>query len=537
MTPMTPMTPIGIRAEDLGGSPLARAAIAGETPPGWHEPRPRTPAEWKQRVEAVRAPFAGSGWLDTIWPAIEPHGTASDRLRRAADHGVIVTTGQQPGLFGGPSFTWFKALTALALANALEDACGVPVAPLLWAATDDTDFAEAATTWIARPGGAVPLTMPNARLREGMVMAVTPLGDLRPEIDQLAAAAGSASYPEALEAVQGHYSSPARGGTVGSAYVGLLRRLLEPLGVAVLDAAHQSVRARAFPLLRRALEKCDLIETALRERGREIEDAGYEPQVALVPGLSLVFEYDEISGTKRRVPLTLAADLSQRASPLRLMPNVLLRPIVERAALPTVAYTAGPGEIAYFAQVSAVAKTLDAAQPLAVPRWSGTIVEPEVARLLDQYRLTIDDLRDPHAAENRFARDALPPDVREALQALRESIDSGIGALREADEADLAPDTVPEGARRAMLHRLKRLERRYIAGVKRANEAAMRDIATLRGWLFPHGVRQERALNFIPILARHGPDAIDALSRRVDEHVATVLLGTTAAVGSVSATK
>ncbi len=197
----------------------------------------------------------------------------------------------------------------------------------------------------------------------------------------------------------------------------------------------------------------------------------------------------------------------------------------------------GLAEMAYFAQVSAVATTLAAAQPLAVPRWSGTIVEPEVARLLDQYRLTIDDLRDPHAAENRFAREALPPDVRDALQALGESINAGIAALRTADETDLAPSTVAEGARRTMLHRLKRLERRYIAGVKRANEAAMRDIATLRGWLFPHGVRQERALNFIPTFARHGPDAIAALTRRVDEHVATLLLGTAAAVGSVSAAK
>jgi Bacillithiol biosynthesis BshC len=131
----------------------------------------------------------------------------------------------------------------------------------------------------------------------------------------------------------------------------------------------------------------------------------------------------------------------------------------------------------------------------------------------------------------------LRPNVRDALQALGESIDAGIAALSAADVAGLAPSAVGEGARRSMRHRLERLERRYVAGVKRANVTAMQDIATLRGWLFPHGVRQERALNFIPTLARHGPSAIDALTQRVDEHVATMLLGTTAGVGSISSAK
>src|SRR5271170_289169 len=135
-----------VRTEPFGGGPLTAAALAGETPAGWYPPHPRGARAWSDQIEATRARFAGSTWLEELLPAIEPTGPARDRLIRAAQHGVVVTTGQQPGLFGGPMYTWTKAIGALVLADALEKACGIPVAPLFWAATDDADFAESSTT-------------------------------------------------------------------------------------------------------------------------------------------------------------------------------------------------------------------------------------------------------------------------------------------------------------------------------------------------------------------------------------------------------
>jgi hypothetical protein len=77
----------------------------------------------------------------------------------------------------------------------------------------------------------------------------------------------------------------------------------------------------------------------------------------------------------------------------------LLRPVIERAILPTVSYIAGPGEIAYFAQVSAVAAALDLDAPMVVPRWSTTIVEPHVSRILSRLGIEESELAEPHRAE------------------------------------------------------------------------------------------------------------------------------------------
>ena len=56
---------------------------------------------------------------------------------------VAVVTGQQTGLFGGPLFTLYKALTVVELARRLRGELGRPVIPVFWMASEDHDVAEA----------------------------------------------------------------------------------------------------------------------------------------------------------------------------------------------------------------------------------------------------------------------------------------------------------------------------------------------------------------------------------------------------------
>lgn len=500
--------PADVRTTALGagGPPLTRALLSGDpTVAAWYAPAPRTPSAWRERAQSTST---SPEWLTALAPAF---GAVNDRLRRAAEGGVLVTTGQQPGFFGGPIYTWSKALAALALADALEAAIGVPVAPVFWAATDDSDQREARSTWIAMPGGATELTMPGSA-PDGTTLAAVPLGDVSGELAQLVAATGSAVYPDALAAVAESYHA---GAMAGEAYVDLLRRLLVPLGVSVLDASHKCVETAASPILRRALERGSAIEEALAARAKAIIAAGYAPQVSDVPGLSLVFAYDE--SIKQRLPVSNAI----RAQ--RLGPNVLLRPVVESVLLPTVAYVAGPGELAYFAQVTPVAEVLGVRSPVAVPRWSGTIIEPHIARLLARRGLDVDDLRDPHAAETRLAREAMPRDLGDAIASVRRLLAHGIAQVEKtAAPLDVGERTF-QGALRSAGYKVDRLERRLLARVKLKEREGMAELATLRGALFPNGKPQERALNVIPLLARHGPVLFETMRSAARKHAETLV--------------
>jgi uncharacterized protein YllA (UPF0747 family) len=508
------MTDVRIVTESLGGSPLSLLLQRGGAPADWHPTAPSDIEGWRRRAAERSASRDWSAAWDAIAPAIQATGAAAARLERVrAAGGVVVTTGQQPGLFGGPVYTWSKAVGALAFADALEAATGIPTAAVFWAATDDADFLEASYTVIARTGGAERLqqrTAPPA----GTPMSLAPLGDVSSELAALTAACGSAADQRPLAAVASAYTEHA---TVGSAYVALLRAQLEQLGIAVLDASHPCVLTATAPVTRDALRLGRDVERALAARGDALRAAGYTPQVEDMPGLSLVF--GRFGTTKRRLTLD-----ERVGDAVPLTPNVLLRPIVEHEILPTVAYWAGPGELAYFAQVSAVAAAIGRPAPLGVPRWSCTLLEPHVEAVLRRLGLQREDLSLLHVAERRLAQESMDDRTIAGLAAMRANI-AGLAETLGPEPHALGLDAVVAGAMASMQHRMMRLERRLLAGVARREHAKMRDLATARAALYPFAVRQERALNITPTLARHGIELLAEMRDAAGEHAARIVEG------------
>jgi bacillithiol biosynthesis cysteine-adding enzyme BshC len=501
--------------ESLGGSSLSRAVQSRVLPAAIQPPLPQSADEWRIHIEQARA-AAGGAWFKAIEPALAPDGAAARRIRRvASEGGVLVTTGQQAALFGGPLYTLAKAITAITLADALEKQFGIPTAPVFWGATDDADFLEAATAMVADADGVRALRLETTP-PTGAPMSHAPLGDAKALIAGLRSACGSAANAEFFEIASGAFS---RERTLGAAYVAMLRELMHPLGMSVLDSSHSAYRAVARPILAEALKRAPDIARALSERAAAIRAAGFEPQVEDDRGLSLVFALEGEHQAKRRIAVTEAAEAVRGT--LELSPNVLLRPIVERAILPTVAYVGGPGELAYFAQSNAAAEVLGREPVVGVPRWSCTIVEPFADRALKRLDVDYTELQDVHALEKRLAEAAMPERVATAWKRLQEETQAAVRALgASVTVAKLMPPEVIEGLERSLAHRLSRGERRLLAAVKRKNEDVRKDIAVASGALFPMGKRQERALNFIPMLARGGEELLadmkDAASRHVE---------------------
>ncbi len=512
-----------VETASLGGSALSRRVQEGTLPASWGLRRPLDADAWRTHVRAVRR--VDDAWHHTLRPAFghSPHTAAQQRLAEAASRGVVVTTGQQPGFFGGPAYTLTKALSALALADALQAELGFPVAPVFWAATDDSDWQEASLTHVIGGDGLQVLQM-SGSATDGVAMAHVTLGDTREQRALLRASCGSVADPLVLDLIDSAYGDETA--TVGSAYVVWLRSMLEPLGISVLDSSHDALRVASHPLLCTALQHAAGIDLALHERSAAIVDAGFLPQVEMVDGLSLVFHTSD--GVRSRVPLADAISVADTAEPGSLGANVLLRPVVERALLPTVAYVAGPGELGYFAQVSAVAEASHMATPTAVPRWAANWVEPHTERVLTRLGVQAEELRSPHEVENRLARAAMDRDVSDSLDRLRLTINAQVIALSQAVAADsqLVPAPVIDGLTRDLEHKLSRVERRLLAAVKRREVDTARDVAVACAALYPKGSSPERVLSLVPTLARYGMGVLSEFRAHANEHARALVRGT-----------
>lgn len=432
-------------------------------------------------------------------------------LAKLAERGTVaVVTGQQVGLFTGPAYTVFKALTAVRLAKHLSDH-GIRAVPIFWLATEDHDLAEVDHAWVfdeqlnpmrlavtSSDGNSTPVgkvhieTLPLDKLRRAL--------DKLPFSHEVIAAIESAYYP---------------GQTLGSAFASLLRQVLKDTDLLYIDPLAPAVREMAAGFLAQTVHRVPELIEELRKRNAELSAAGYHAQVHIEDDTSLLFLMSDHS----RVPIRLKnnhfvaqerrfnADELQ-AEALLLSPNVLLRPVMQDYLLPTVSYVAGPSETAYIAQAEVLYRNLLGRMPVVFPRNSFTLLDTHAAKLLDRYQLNFSDLLDSReSVAARIAERLVPGNLRDEFQSARSSVNSVLANLESrltAFDPTLAAAAKKSTAK--MLYQMDKLSTKTARESMRRDERAKKDAEYLINLTYPHRYLQERFYSIIPFLAKHGLD-------------------------------
>lgn len=491
---------------------------------------------------AVPAPRPLGGIAPGIEEAIVPVAGVDPLVRRLQNpETLVVTTGQQPGLFTGPLYTVYKALSAAALARELERRWTRPVVPVFWLANDDHDFAEARwASWLGTDGEVVTAALPERPAEAPLTpMYRLPLGPAIADLlEQFRTSQPDVPSRDATVAWLGrHYVADAM---VGGAYAGALAELLAPFGVVCLDSTHPRVKAAAAPLIVKALEFAGPLDQALVVHSRELEARGARPRVAVGGGATLAFIEDEEGRDRlvlddgafhvRRGGKRFTLDQLVRVAtetPGRLSPNVLLRPVVESAILPTVAYVAGPGELAYLPMCAPIYSALEVPVQQYLPRWSGVVVEPRVDRVLTKFEASLDELLAPgHALEARVVRAQVPVSVAEAAQRLRAAIEAAYDTIRpEAVNIDPTLERPVESARHQAMSGIADTEKKIQQHLRKREATELSQIARARTAVLPGNRPQERVLTVAGMLARHGTGFLDALRDTIAGWYRTALAG------------
>src|SRR5467141_3341491 len=277
-----------------------------------------------------------------------------DRLEKGA---VAVVSGQQVGLFSGPAYSIYKALTAVQIAAELTRD-GIPAVPVFWMATEDHDLDEVRhSTWFDQ-AKLVRFELPAGVETErpvGRILLGAPIEPLVQEAAELLANQGSDLLAQFL--IESYRPEE----TYGSAFGKLFARLFAQHGLILLDPLDTGLHKVAAPLYQHALAERDVLNEKLLQRGKDLDRAGFDAQVKVTSRSTLLFHLADgvrqvitaSAGKFQAGEKTWARDElvhMTHMEPENFSPNALFRPVVQDYLLHTAAYIAGPAEISYFAQ-------------------------------------------------------------------------------------------------------------------------------------------------------------------------------------------
>jgi bacillithiol synthase len=450
-------------------------------------------------------------------------GKTIENIEKFRGGAAAMVTGQQVGLFGGPLFAIFKALTAIRLAEEAESA-GFKCVPVFWLATTDHDLEE--VNQVQVPGAEASLQKFSARVS---AVKDAPVGRivLGPEIETaLQAMAENLGESEAIQLLRESYG---RKETFGSAFGKYLLRLFGEQGVIVLDAYDAEVQKVALPVYRAAAERSGELNAALQERGRELERAGYHQQVKVTSSSSLLFMARDGARVPVHIPekdFSIAGQnisqeelLSQiESAPEKFNANVLLRPVVQDYVLPTVAYVGGSAEVAYFAQAAVVYEAILGKVTPIFPRFSATIVEPKQQTLMQKYGVGLTDVfQGSESVREKLAKHTLPEELQAAFEQGEASVRRSIARIQESlTRLDKTLIEAAENAGAKIQHQLEQLRARAARAELRQQEVVGRHAELLSNTLYPNKVLQEREIAGVYFLARHGNGIVGDLLKAIN---------------------
>jgi bacillithiol biosynthesis cysteine-adding enzyme BshC len=444
-----------------------------------------------------------------------------DRLR---DGAVAVVTGQQVGLFGGPAYSVYKALTAIHVARELT-ARRTDAVPVFWLATEDHDLAEVDHCFFPKRGGLERFGLSTPGIADRRVGEIR-LGEAVREL--ASRAAGLLEGSSAEEAARWLAESYRPEETFGSSFAKLMTRIFAGRGLIFLDPMAPELHRMSAPTMMRAVKEHEVLARELVARSVALERAGFHAQVKVTEQSTLVFRI--VDG--QRLPLRsgnggLAAGSKQESldetldalerHPEQFSPSALLRPVIQDTLLPTAADIGGPAEVAYHAQTSLVYGKLLGRAPAILPRASFTLVTSHVSNLLKKYNL---EARDVFAGRQRLRAKLESEALPQALSSRFENGEKMIKDLLEGFREPLARldqtlggalDTASE----KMLYQFNSLRAKagraegFRTGVVSTHE---NEIASL---LLPNNELQERSLAFLSFLASEGRGLLDLLDRNI----------------------
>lgn len=451
-----------------------------------------------------------------------------DRLTQ--DHACAVVTGQQVGLFSGPFYTIYKALTTIKLSEHLNQNCRGSYMPVFWLASDDHDFAEidhinllnednqVAKIHYKSPLSTLKIPVSKLTLTSEMSNCIQRLQDLTQN---------SEFKPKILSHLSEAYQVDR---TFAEVFARWMTRLFKSYGLVFVDASHPDLKKLGKKVFAHEITEYSPSTKQVLKTSDKLRQAGYHTQVQLHEGILNIFLVEQerqtiqsededffIKGLEQTYKKSeLLALLDEK--PEIFSPNVLLRPIYQDALLPTVAYVGGPAEIAYFAQMKGVYESFGLPMPVIYPRKTVTLIEKHIDNVLKKYDINVRDIWEGvDGIINESVKKQIPGSIDEVFRSASLHLGQDLQSIKkEIMGFDPTLEKSVALASRRMDQQMKFLEEKILRAVKKRNKTITQQLQKAKNNLYPGNRLQERIFNIVPFLIKYGYPFLDKLYETID---------------------
>ncbi len=446
------------------------------------------------------------------------------------DKACAVVTGQQVGLFSGPLYTIFKALTAIKLAESLNQnslGCFVPV---FWLASDDHDFEEINHITLLDKENQIE----NIQYQGHSANLKTPVSEivLSAEISNCIQQLNDLTHdsefkPEILSQLGTAYQP---GRSFVEAFAQWMTQLFKSYGLIFIDAAHPDLKDLGKEVFYTEIAQNSPSTQSALETSQKLAQKNYSTQIQLHEGIlnlflvederdSIQFRDDDFS-IKGKPQTFKKDDLLQllEKQPHKFSPNVLLRPLYQDTLLPTVAYVGGLSEVAYFAQMKGVYERFSLPMPIIYPRKSLSFIEKKVDKALTTYSLKVQDIwRNTDAKINEIIKEKIPRSLDKAFRTTASHLDKDLTDIKQETLAfEPTLEKSVDLTIRKIHHQISLLEKKILKASKKRNTIMTQRIHLAKSSLYPNQHLQERVFNITPFLIKYSFSLMDRLYQAVD---------------------
>jgi len=440
---------------------------------------------------------------------------------------LAIVTGQQLGLYGGPVFTMYKALTAIHLARQWQERLQCPVVPVFWLADEDHDYEEIQAVQVLNGEGVDSFSLPSSQKIYPPVSELDlpqKIGDLQQRLQKSLI---DTDFSDNLWELLNSCYQP--GVTFGQSFAQLLSQIFAKHGLVLAGSNHPAIKKQTGKVLTEAVKKQKSIRQALAMQSQKLGQL-FHQQVTLYD--SHLFYLDTEEGRikinhkngqwqtdtgKNWTTDELVAAIDD--APELFSPDVFLRPVLQDHLLPTLGYVGGPGEIAYYGQMKTFYSCFGKTMPVIFPRLSATFVEPAINRIfhelpfaLPDYNQRIEDL------ESAYVKQAEQVDIEELFAQWKQQIQQvSVSTIRSIATVD---ETLEGAAKKTQAHyfnELNVLKGKTYRAAKQHKSIQINRIHRIHRHFFPQRNLQERELSGICYANKFGLDIWDCLLKSLDE--------------------